>query len=144
MIDPTLLTCAHRRCRHLTKEGHCGLLASGQRILLNARGQCEMVEYADGVTNTDAPAGSTCVRHHCRNPAASLCTRCRKPVCAQHRTWVPNGLVGVAGDLEQEPYCDVCTMRFIRQIAGDDVQPPLSDRTVRDDYDDPEDPWQPV
>lgn len=134
MIDPRLLTCAHRRCRHLTGGSQCGLLLSGQRIVLNAVGQCEMMEAKKEVhRNEDAPEGTACDAHRCDRPAMSLCVRCRKAICAQHRRWVPNGGIGPHGELEQHAHCDVCAIRFVRDITGSDIDLVMDDLTLDND-----------
>lgn len=140
----SLVACAHRKCRHLTGGGRCGLLLAGKPILLNARGQCEMMEEIDPDANQDAPFGAYCERHHCTHEAVSVCAICNTTICAHHRSWVPNGAIGPDGELMQTAYCDICTLRHVRHLAGTEVLPPSSEETGRDDYDDPDDPWQPV
>ena len=140
---PELVACAHRKCQHLTSGGRCGLLLAGRPILLNARGQCEMFEELAPDANQDAEPGSPCGRRSCGRDAMSVCAICGVAICAHHRAWIPNGGIGPDGDLLHTAYCDICTLRYVRQVAGADLESGRSP-VARDDYDDPDDPWQPA
>lgn len=83
-----------------------------------------MMETIDSEPTHDAPDGSICGSYHCSRPAMSTCAICGKLLCAQHRHWVPNGGIGSNGELLQAPYCDICTLRYVRQRTGAEFEMP--------------------